>query len=101
VVDRRRQSRSRSGRQRQGSLSTVGTFDPLLDDSMFLHARWFAAENEVELAVYPGAPHGFNSLGMPQAAAADARIDHFLKRSLHAESESVSNQSREVRFPPK
>jgi acetyl esterase len=54
----------------------------LLDDSMFLHARWLAAGNEAELAVYPGAPHGFNSLGMPQAAAADARIDDFLKRFL-------------------
>ena len=34
--------------------------------------------NEAELAVYPGAPHGFTNLPIAVAAAAHARIDAFL-----------------------
>jgi acetyl esterase len=64
------------------ALFTVGTIDPLLDDSLFLHARWIAAGNDAELAVYPGASHAFNSLPMPQGAAADARIARFLKGAI-------------------
>jgi acetyl esterase len=64
------------------ALFTVGTIDPLLDDSLFLHARWIAAGNEAELAIYPGAPHGFNVLSMPQGPTADARIDAFLGRAI-------------------
>ncbi len=64
------------------ALFTVGTIDPLLDDSLFLHARWIAAGNDAELAVYPGASHAFNSLPMAQGRVADARLDRFLKRAI-------------------
>ncbi|MFF4213205.1 alpha/beta hydrolase [Streptomyces sp. NPDC001796] len=37
----------------------VGTEDPLLDDSLFLAARWQAAGAPVQLAVVAGAMHGF------------------------------------------
>ena len=35
------------------ALFTVGTKDALLDDTLFMHARWVAAGNEAELAIYP------------------------------------------------
>ena len=42
------------------ALFTVGTRDALLDDSLFMYARYIAAGNRAELAVYPGGAHGFN-----------------------------------------
>ncbi|MBS2039500.1 alpha/beta hydrolase [bacterium] len=41
------------------TLMLVGGSDVLLDDSLQLARRW-AERNTVQLAVYPGAPHGFN-----------------------------------------
>jgi acetyl esterase/lipase len=40
------------------ALFTVGEFDPLLDDSVFLATRWSLAGNHAELAVYPEGQHG-------------------------------------------
>ncbi len=64
------------------AIFTIGTIDPLLDDTLFLYARWIAAGNEAELAVYSGAPHAFNIFPLPQGPAANARIDAFLKRAI-------------------
>lgn len=64
------------------AIFTVGTGDPLIDDTLFMYARWIAAGNEAELALYPGAVHAFNVFPMPQAAQANARIDAFLKRAI-------------------
>jgi len=61
------------------ALFTVGTLDPLLDDSLFMHARWQAAGNRSQLAVYPGGPHGFTSHPTPIARQALERIDRFLE----------------------
>lgn len=61
------------------ALFTIGTLDPLLDDSLFMHARWIAAGNQAELAVYPGGAHGFIAFPGEIAAAANRRCDDFLK----------------------
>jgi acetyl esterase/lipase len=60
------------------ALFTVGTLDPLLDDSLFLHARWTAAGGRAELAVWPGGIHGFDAFPTALARAARARMDAFL-----------------------
>jgi acetyl esterase/lipase len=60
------------------ALFTVGTRDPLLDDSLFMHSRWLAAGNQAELEVYPGAVHGFTNFDYPQGRQARARITEFL-----------------------
>jgi acetyl esterase len=60
------------------ALFSAGTLDPLLDDSLFMHARWIAAGNSAELAVYPGGVHGFTSMNTPIARAALQHMDRFL-----------------------
>lgn len=64
------------------ALFTVGTKDALLDDTLFMHARWIAAGNEAELAIYPGGPHGFTLFPSELSKAATARMDAFLNRVL-------------------
>jgi acetyl esterase len=49
------------------ALFTVGSLDPLLDDSLFMDARWRSAGNDSELRVWPEAVHAFNLF--PTAAA--------------------------------
>ena len=41
------------------ALFSVGTLDPVLDDSLFMAARWDTAGNETSLDVWPGCVHGF------------------------------------------
>src|SRR5579862_706090 len=64
------------------ALFSVGTKDALLDDTLFMHARWVAAGNQAELAIYPGGPHGFTLFPSELAKAATARMDAFLNRVL-------------------
>jgi acetyl esterase len=64
------------------ALFTVGTKDALLDDTLFMHARWVAAGNQAELAVYPGGSHGFTLFPSDLSKAAQARMEAFLNRVL-------------------
>lgn len=43
------------------ALFTVGTEDPLLDDTLFMYDRWVASGNAAELAIYPGGAHVFDA----------------------------------------
>lgn len=63
-------------------LFTVGTLDPLLDDTLFMYPRWLAAGNDAELAVYSGGVHGFTLLEISLAQRARARIRDFIVQSI-------------------
>lgn len=57
---------------------SVGELDPLLDDTLFMAARWTAAGNPAEVYVYPESHHGFNGLHTRMAEVANTRIHRFL-----------------------
>jgi acetyl esterase/lipase len=62
------------------ALFTVGTQDALLDDTLFMYARWIAAGNAAELAIHPGGAHGFTLFPNKLAEQAEARMMAFLQR---------------------
>jgi len=64
------------------ALFTIGTQDPLLDDSLFMHARWLAAGNASEIAIYPGGIHAFNAFPTKIAHEANSRMEVFIRNSL-------------------
>ncbi len=61
------------------ALFTVGTRDPLVDDTLFMAARWSAAGNRSVLAVHPRAHHAFDYYDDPAGLAARARMYDFLR----------------------
>ena len=46
-----------------------------------MHARWGAAENEAELAIYPAGVHGFTALLGTLATDANAKIGAFMGKA--------------------
>jgi acetyl esterase len=64
------------------AIFTVGTQDALLDDTLFMEARWRVADQVTELRVWPEAPHGFLSLPMSMTDVALSAEHNFLKRTL-------------------
>src|SRR5712691_5300270 len=64
------------------ALFSVGTRDALIDDTLFMHARWIAAGNAADLAIYPGGAHGFTLFPSDQSKAATVRMDTFLNSVL-------------------
>jgi acetyl esterase/lipase len=64
------------------ALFSVGTKDALLDDTLFMHARWVAAANEADLAIYPGGAHGFTLFPSDLSKAATRKMDAFLNGVL-------------------
>ena len=60
------------------ALFSVGTLDPLLDDTLFMHSRWFASGNPSTLNVYPGATHSFEKQPTQLADMVLARMRRFI-----------------------
>jgi acetyl esterase/lipase len=54
------------------ALFVVGTGDPLIDDSVLMHAKWNTANANAELEIVPEAPHGFNRFASSTARKANA-----------------------------
>lgn len=46
------------------ALFSCGTMDPLLDDSLFMEARWRAAGNEAQLSLWPEGAHAFTAFSL-------------------------------------
>ncbi len=72
------------------ALFTVGALDPLLDDSLFMAARWEAAGNPAELAVYPESEHGFTGFPTAMARAARARQHDWTRSRLERSGTALS-----------
>jgi acetyl esterase/lipase len=64
------------------ALFQIGSRDPLLDDSLFMAARWQAAGNRAELAVYPGGVHAYDMFDLAIAHQSHARQDAFVSACL-------------------
>jgi acetyl esterase len=56
------------------ALFTIGTADPLIDDTYFMEARWRLAGNQTFLAVYPESPHAFNYFPSQMARVANEKM---------------------------
>ena len=48
------------------ALLSVGTADPLLDDTLFMADKYSAYGNNIELAIYEGGEHGIGHFGMQE-----------------------------------
>ena len=64
------------------ALFTVGTLDPLLDDTLFMQARWRTAGARTELRTWPEAIHGFNAFPLRVTAAARAEQYAYLREAV-------------------
>jgi len=63
-------------------LLSLGTRDPLVDDTLFMAGRLAAAGNEGDLAVWPGGCHSFFNMNFPMAGRALDRIEAFFAERL-------------------
>ncbi|MEO0833638.1 MAG: alpha/beta hydrolase [Pseudomonadota bacterium] len=64
------------------ALFTVGTLDPLVDDTLMMAARWVGAGNSADLRIYPGGIHAFDILDIPIAREARASMIEFMGQCL-------------------
>ena len=48
------------------ALLSVGTADPLLDDTLFMANKYSAYGNNIELAIYEGGEHGIGHFGIQE-----------------------------------
>jgi acetyl esterase len=66
------------------ALFTVGTLDPLLDDSLFMAARWEQAGNDAELRVFPESVHAFNAFPLAMTRLFDETTQAFVRDCVAA-----------------
>jgi acetyl esterase/lipase len=64
------------------ALFSVGALDPLLDDTLFMAARWESAGSAAELLVYPESVHGFNAFPWAIAAMANDAHARFVEKAV-------------------
>lgn len=72
------------------ALFTVGTMDPLLDDSLFMAVRWLASGNTAELALHPGGCHVFQAFDNVMTRTSLSRMEEFLNAVRVRETETVA-----------
>lgn len=67
------------------ALFTVGTLDSLVDDTLFMWARWRAAGNVADLRVYSGGLHAFDKVPfLPIAIQCQQDIASFIRDRIEA-----------------
>lgn len=64
------------------ALFTVGDLDPLLDDSLFMAARWRSAGNTADLDVWPQGVHGFDTMAPKTGMAVLDRVSSWFAAQL-------------------
>jgi acetyl esterase/lipase len=64
------------------ALFTVGDLDPLIDDTLFMEARWRAVGNETELRIWPECVHGFTAFPLTLSRAATGAMYDFARSRL-------------------
>jgi len=67
------------------ALFQCGTYDPLLDDTAFMAARWAAAGSEAQTIWYPGGVHAFDYFDIPLGHQAIADGAAFLRQAFGTE----------------
>jgi acetyl esterase/lipase len=68
------------------ALFCAGTLDPLLDDSLFMAARWEAAGNVADMYVVPESPHGFAQFPSPMAGELELLAAEWVRAVIAAAS---------------
>ena len=66
------------------AMFTVGTLDPLVDDTLFMEARWRLAGAPTRLALYEEAVHGFTAFPLSIAEEANDAQMAFIREAAHA-----------------
>ncbi len=74
--------------------SPSARLDAFLDDSLFVYARWIAAGNEAELAIYPGAIHGFNMFPYALATKPTRASTLSSRTAWHARRDAMTGPAR-------